>query len=199
MSGQPMFSWMNPKLEVRQTDRCGRGVFARKPVEKGEMLFVMGGHILTIEDDNEMRGDVADKGIEISEKFMIGPRSSEDLERMPQHYINHSCDPNAGFKGQIFVVALREILAGEQVTYDYAMVMCPDPESNTFFQMECRCGSPRCRGVVTEDDWEIPELQARYAGYFQWYLEEKIRRRRSGEECPPVDRSYRNLPPPWEK
>lgn len=194
-----MFSWMNPKLEVRQTDRYGRGVFAKELVAKGEMLFVMGGYILTTEDDNALRGEVADKGIEISEKFMIGPRSPEDLERMPEHYVNHSCDPNAGFKGQIIMVALRKILASEEVTYDYAMVSFPDPESNTFFRMECLCGSRHCRGWFAEDDWEIPELQERYSGYFQWYLEEKIRRRRSGEEAPPADRSYRNLPSPWEK
>lgn len=147
---------MNPKLEVRKTDSYGRGVFAKELVEKDEMLFVMGGYILTNEDDNAMRYDVADKGIEISEKFMIGPRSAEDLARMPQHYVNHSCDPNAGFKGQIFMAALREIPAGEQAAYDYAMVMCPDPESNTFFRMECRCGAPSCRGSVTDDDWKLP-------------------------------------------
>jgi len=56
-----MFSWMNPKLEVRQTERIGKGVFAKEAIKQGEMLFVMGGYILTIEDENNLKGIVADK------------------------------------------------------------------------------------------------------------------------------------------
>jgi uncharacterized protein len=105
----PMFSWMNPKLEVRMTKHYGKGVFAKVAIKKGEILFVMGGYILTIEDENNLQGVVADKPIEISEQFSIGPRKTADLERMPQHYVNHSCDPNAGFKGQIFMMAMKKI------------------------------------------------------------------------------------------
>lgn len=114
MPKQPplMFSWMNPKLEVRMTDRYGKGVFAKEAIKKGEMLFVMGGYILTIEDENNLKGVVADKPIEISEQFSIGPRKPSDLDRMPQHYVNHSCNPNAGFKGQIFMMAMRDIAGG---------------------------------------------------------------------------------------
>lgn len=107
-----MFSWMSPKLEVRSTDRYGKGVFAKEAIKKGEMLFVMGGYILTIEDENNLQGVVADKPIEISEQFSIGPRKPADLDRMPQHYVNHSCNPNAGFKGQIFMMAMRNIGGG---------------------------------------------------------------------------------------
>src|SRR5450631_4469314 len=109
-----MFSWMNPKLEVRMTDRCGKGVFTNKTITKNEMLFVMGGYILTIEDENNLQGIVADKPIEISEQFSIGPRKLADLDRMPQHYVNHGCNPNAGFKGQIFMMAMRKIVGGEE-------------------------------------------------------------------------------------
>ena len=147
-------------------------------VEKDEMLFVMGGSILTIEDENRLRGVVADKPIEISEHFSIGPRNAAELRRMPQHYVNHSCVPNAGFKGQIFMVAMQPIRAGEEITYDYAMVMHASPQSTTFFTMECQCGSHDCRKRVTENDWTRPELQRRYDGYFQWFLQEKIFRNR---------------------
>lgn len=169
-----MFSWMNPKLEVRETGHYGKGVFATGEIAADEMLFVMGGYVLTIEDENNLRGVVADKPIEISEHFSIGPRRPADLVRMPQHYVNHSCEPNAGFKGQIFLQAMRWIEPGEEITYDYAMVMHSSPESSSFFTMECRCGRPGCRGVVSENDWNIPELQQRYGGWFQWFLQEKI-------------------------
>ncbi|MGK2915943.1 MAG: SET domain-containing protein [Porticoccaceae bacterium] len=176
MSKPRLLSWMNPQLEVRDTDRYGKGVFvADGPIARGEMLFVMGGSILTIADENRLRGVVADKPIEISEHFSIGPRTAAELRCMPQHYVNHSCEPNAGFNGQIFMVAMRSIAADEEITYDYGMVMHASPESTTFFAMECQCGTGQCRGVVTENDWQSADLQRRYDGYFQWFLQEKIR------------------------
>jgi SET domain-containing protein len=85
--------------------------------------------------------------------------------------INHSCDPNLGFKGMIELVALRDIGSGEQVTFDYAMCM-----TESYGDMECWCGSERCRGRFTGNDWKLPELQQRYRGHFQPYIEEKITR-----------------------
>ncbi|MCL4682941.1 MAG: SET domain-containing protein-lysine N-methyltransferase [Rhodocyclaceae bacterium] len=177
----PLFSWMHPALEIRETGRYGNGVFATRSLAKDEILIVMGGYILTIVDENRLTGVVADKPIEISDRFSIGPRTPEDLHRMPQHYVNHSCDPNAGFKGQLFLVAMRAISPGEEIAYDYAMVMHPSPKSAAIFSMQCHCGSSQCRGRVTEDDWRKPELQARYDGYFQWFLQDKIERLRNRE------------------
>jgi len=171
-----MFSWMNSKLEVRETGKFGKGVFAKQVIKKDEMLIVMGGYILTIEDDNNLRGVVADKPIEISDYFFIGPRKPSDLDLMPQHYVNHSCDPNAGFKGQIFMVAIRDIKKGEEISYDYAMVMNSDERSNSYFKLECKCGALNCRKVITEDDWQIKKLQKKYEGYFQYFLQEEIRK-----------------------
>lgn len=188
---------MNPKLEISETNKYGKAstavlhkdtkvyrktgkynkaIFAKEDIRKGEMLFVMGGYILTIEDDNKAKGVVADKAIEISDIFFVGPRKPSDLDRMPQHYVNHSCDPNAGFKGQIFMVAMRNIREGKEITYDYAMVMNAHPASNTYFKMKCLCGTKKCRGTITEDDYKRPELQERYDGYFQWFLQERIRK-----------------------
>ena len=173
-----MYSWMHPALEVRATHRYGQGVFATTSLAKDEILIVMVGYILTIEDENASEGVVADKPIELSDRFSIGPRTLDDLARMPQHYINHSCDPNSGFNGQIFLVAMRDITAGEEIAYDYAMVMHSSPDSDSYFSMTCHCGSPFCRGVVKEDGWQQPELQARYDGYFTWILQGRIDRQK---------------------
>ncbi len=190
-----MFSWMNPKLSVKQTERYGKGdlpdlvdgkkvykktkgagygVFANTAIKKGETLFVMGGYILTIEDENELTGIVADKPIEISENFSISPRKPSDIPKMPQHYVNHSCNPNAGFDGQIFMVAMRSIKPGDEIVYDYGMLMHSNTDSNSEYSFKCLCGSKLCRGVVTENDWKRKELQVRYDGFFQHYLQKKI-------------------------
>lgn len=182
MSRQKPFSWMHPNLEIRDTERCGKGIFvASGRIAKDDVLFVMGGSILTIEDENQLTGVVADKPIEISEQFSIGPRNAAELRRMPQHYVNHSCDPNAGFKGQIFLVAMTPIYMGQEITYDYAMVMHSNPASDSYFKMACQCGASTCRQWIAEDDWLRLDLQVRYDGYFQWFLQEKILRLNSRE------------------
>ena len=90
-------------------------------------------------------------------------------------FLNHSCEPNAGFKGQIAIVAMRDIGSGEQITIDYAMVLYHSPHGPAY-QLDCRCGAPTCRGVVTDDDWKIEALQERYRGWFQPFLQQEIER-----------------------
>ncbi len=84
--------------------------------------------------------------------------------------INHSCDPNVGFRGNVIYVALRDIAAGEELFHDYAMERSDD------YTLDCRCGSRLCRGKVTGDDWKLPELQRRYGDYFSIYLRRKFQR-----------------------
>ena len=174
--GRRMFSWMNDNIEIKETPKYGKGVFSNKNIKKGEKIIVMGGYIFDIKSENNLNSFNCDKPIEISEEFSFSPTIKSDIDLMPQHYINHSCNPNVGFKGQVFIVAKRDIKKGEEITYDYSMVMCSNPKSNSYFTFKCLCGSKNCRGTVTEDDWKIPELQKKYAGYFQWYLEEKIKK-----------------------
>jgi hypothetical protein len=71
--------------------------------------------------------------------------------RHPVNFLNHSCDPNAGYDGADHIVALVRIAAGEQILMDYG--------TYTFsfdHDFACRCGALRCRGKVTRNDW--PEL-----------------------------------------
>jgi len=57
--------------------------------------------------------------------------------------VNHSCAPNVGMGGNVLLVAMREIAAGEELTIDYALFL-GDPG----FSMDCRCRTAACRGVV---------------------------------------------------
>ena len=68
--------------------------------------------------------------------------------RHPVNFINHSCEPNAGYDGADAIVALRRISAGEEICMDYGTF------SFSFdHEFTCRCGSPWCRGQVRRDDW----------------------------------------------
>jgi hypothetical protein len=82
-------------------------------------------------------------------------------------FLNHSCEPNVGFGGNVVLVAMRDIRPGEELTTDYALF---DDYDGT---MECHCGTPSCRGTVSGRDWQRAELQRRYRPYFSWYLQRR--------------------------
>ena len=168
-SSKRAFSWMNPKLEVRKTEERGDGVFAQKNIKKDELMAVFGGYVLTLEEENKLTEGLTDTGVQIHDNFVLTSKESKE----DSDYFNHSCNPNVGFKGQIFLVAMRDIEPNEEVAFDYAMVLYGNNESDEY-GFKCLCGSKNCRGHITEDDWKIPELQKKYDGYFQYFLQEKI-------------------------
>jgi hypothetical protein len=60
-------------------------------------------------------------------------------------FINHSCNPNCETEdddGRIFVMAIRDIAAGEELTYEYNLYDSDDAEG------ECYCGTTKCRGTM---------------------------------------------------
>jgi len=167
------YSWLHPDLEKRCSPTQGCGVFATADVKKGERVAIFGGKIMLIDDMYKMPAEIQHLPMQIEERFVLGPPGSvpEDTE-----FFNHSCCPNSGFKGQIFLVAMRDIKAGEEITFDYAMTVSESVGSDMVFCMKCSCGSSLCRGTITEQDWMLPELQVRYNGYFSPYIQEKIER-----------------------
>lgn len=122
----------------------------------------------------------ADYALQIAEDLVIGAANADEIEDVD--LFNHSCEPNAGIRGQILLAAMRDIAAGEEITFDYATVLCRSPHEESAedksrpYGFECKCGTPTCRGRITVDDWRIPDLQRKYAGWFSWYLQEKIYR-----------------------
>jgi SET domain-containing protein len=167
------FSWINPDLGVRHKEKKERGVFAKKFVKKGELLSIFGGYIIGIADEKKLPCEFNDTGVQIHDNFVLGIRKKSELEAAD--YINHSCDPNAGFKGQIFLVAIRDIKKGEEIAFDYAMAVSVSRKVRRY-NLRCDCGAKNCRGIITNDDWKIPELQKKYDGFFQLYLQEKIKK-----------------------
>lgn len=163
-----MFSWMNPKLEVRNTKKYGKGVFAKRGLKKDEVLAVFGGYIMTLKEENSLPKAISDLSLQISDNFVLGPNDVNSLQSAD--FFNHNCEPNAGFRGQIFLVAMQNIMSNEQVCFDYAMTV----GGKRPYSFKCLCGSKNCRKVITNTDWGNPELQKIYKGYFQWYLQEKI-------------------------
>jgi uncharacterized protein len=161
------FSYLSPKTEVRAApEKGGFAVFAHHPLEKDEIICVWTGRVLTYDEMLSLTSDDKSHTIQVDEGLYLGPLTPQ-VE--PADGINHSCDPNAGIRGQISLVAMRPIAAGEEITFDYAMA-----DSTPFDEFPCTCGAPTCRGQVTGNDWQRPELWERYKGYFSAYLDRRI-------------------------
>jgi hypothetical protein len=108
-------------------------------------------------------------GIQIADNLFIAPVSEQERESS-MLYLNHSCDHDLGIRGEIRFVAMHDIHAGEELTHQWAMTDDDD------YRVECRCGSPNCRTLVTGKDWRCSDLQKRYSGYFSAYLARKTGR-----------------------
>ncbi len=63
---------------------------------------------------------------------------------------------------------MREIAPGEELCHDWAMTDDLD------YEMACHCGADVCRDRITGQDWRIPALQQKYAGYFAWHVQRRI-------------------------
>ena len=161
-------SYLSPKTAVRESKIHGRGLFATSDVAKGEILAVKGGHIVSREVlRRKITPRLGPVEIQIDDDLFIAPVTDEEREGS-MLYSNHSCDANLGLRGEITLVAMRDIRAGEELTHDWAVT------DNDDYSVECNCDAPNCRKILTGKDWQRPELQKRYAGYFSPYLARKV-------------------------
>ena len=161
-------SYLSPKTEVRESKIHGRGLFATADIAKDEIVAVKGGHIV---DRKTLREKITPVfgpvEIQIDHDLFIAPVTREERE-LSMLYSNHSCDPNLGVRGEITFASMRDIRAGEELTHDWAMT------DDDIYSIECNCGASNCRKILTGKDWQRPDLQKRYAGYFSVYLARKI-------------------------
>ena len=169
MSRQQLnLTYFSHKVEKRASSIEGRGLFSKYSIEKGEIVVVKGGYILTKNQPNEIGKELGPSEIQITENLFIGPTTEKEREGGMMH-LNHSCEPNLGLQGQIVYVALRDIGIDEELTFDYAM---NDDDPNEI--MKCQCGAESCRRVITGVDWKRPEIQSKYNGYFSWFIQRRI-------------------------
>ncbi|MBN1913314.1 MAG: SET domain-containing protein-lysine N-methyltransferase [Candidatus Omnitrophica bacterium] len=171
-------SYLSKKVKLVCSAIDRKGIFARKPIKKGEAISVWGGFIITEGDFRKLAKsqfkNIEDYATKVADGFYLVSCRSGKLE--DDDFFNHSCNPNAGIKGHLMMVAMRDIAAGEEITYDYAMT---DADFNYSFR--CNCKAKSCRKVIKTTDWKNPSLQRKYKGYFSWYIQEKIKALKSAK------------------
>jgi uncharacterized protein len=167
--------WLHADVEVRTSDIAGRGLFARVPIPAATVVSRLGGRLVDSETLREL--------IEGSEEFVdsIVVDEDEHLLLSPgsnNRFGNHACDPNLGWVDEYSLETLRDLAADEELLTDYATSTV-----EATYLLRCHCDSYRCRQMVEGTDWQIPQLQRRYAGHWVPYIQRLIRAR------PPVSES----------
>ena len=133
----------DPKFEVRETGKYGKGIFAKRDISKGEIITKFTGEIITLKEDlkrvrkGEMRND---------DGFQIGEEKYLALDPIPILF-NHSCSPNAAFRKKSELFAIKNIKKGEEITYDYSSTAGSNI-TDKMWTMSCKCGSPNCRKLL---------------------------------------------------
>jgi uncharacterized protein len=140
-------------LVVRPSPIHSVGVYATKPIRKGARVVEYKGPRITPEEaDRRYDG--------VSRTYLYGLDDGKtviDGEGLGA-YLNHSCDPNCEvdeIKGRVWLFAMRDIAAGEELVWDYNLYDDEEPAP-------CHCGSRKCRGTMYSREW-IATLRRREA------------------------------------
>ena len=85
-------------------------------------------------------------------------------------WINHSCKPNCEADeegGRVFIKALRNIKAGEELFYDYGLIIDAPYTKKLLAEYPCWCGAKNCRGTLLapkDDDKKKSKKSKKKAG-----------------------------------
>lgn len=139
---------------VKQSTLHGTGVFALRDIPAGTRIIEYGGKRITPEQADALHPVNPDDPFHTfffslsSGKVIDGGDKGNDAR-----WINHSCGPNCeaqeGTSGKrVYIVALQDIPAGEELFYDYGLVMEGRITKKLKQQYLCLCGTPTCRGTM---------------------------------------------------
>ena len=133
----------------------GTGGFARHDIANGTRIIEYLGEKIT-KEESLVR-------CEKNNEYIFALGDTEDLDGNvdwnPARFLNHSCAPNCEAQledGHIWVVAIREIRAGEELTFNYGY------DLEDYREHPCKCGAPGCVGyIVAEEFFEHVRRQRR--------------------------------------
>ncbi len=128
---------MKKVYTVKPSKIHGKGIFAVHPVKRGGIIFKIPGVIVRREIKNAKQSLRLVNWIEIAKDTWINPN------RTTVRNFNHSCDPNAIITPRHSVKAIKDIKAGDEITFDYSLT-----DTDTYWKVTCTCGAKNCRKVI---------------------------------------------------
>ncbi len=140
------------RIQVRRSGVHGKGVFALAPIRKGEAVIEYKGELIAWPEALRRHPhDPTDPHhtfyFHIDDARVIDAKVGGNSAR----WINHACTPNCeadDVDGRIFIKALRTLKPGEELFYDYGLIIDLRYTAKLKKQFECRCGTTACRGTM---------------------------------------------------
>ncbi len=140
------------RIQVRKSGVHGKGVFSAAKLEKGEVLIEYLGEVITWKEALRRHPhDPLDPNhtfyFHIDDKHVIDGKQGGNSSR----WINHSCKPNCEADedgGRVFIKALRNIKPGEELFYDYGLIIDARYTPKLLAEYPCWCGAKKCRGTL---------------------------------------------------
>lgn len=132
-------------LIVKSSSLHGAGVYTTAPIKKGARVLEYTGPRLTVKECEGLYADT-----EVTYLFAMDDHKIIIDGFGIAAFVNHSCDPNCEtdqIKDRIWILALRNIAAGEELTYDYCLFDADPGEL-----APCYCGSKNCRGTMYSEE-----------------------------------------------
>ena len=165
-SSTPRAARTNPWIRVARSRIHGNGVYARTDIPAGTRLIEYIGERIT-KAESRRREDARLERLrrgqdgcvtifELNQRHDIDGRSAKNIARM----INHSCAPNSRseiIRGRIWILANRDIPAGEEITFDYGFSF------SEWRLHPCRCGAKNCPGFIVNapQRWRVRKIVQR--------------------------------------
>jgi len=150
---------MSRRFVARRSPIHGNGVFATAPIARGEEIIEYKGKLLTPDEADALYGDGGETGhtflFTLNEQYVIDANQRGNTAR----WINHSCAPNCRAvveesasgdpcKDKVVIETIRAIKPGEELTYDYGIVLEVPHTARLKKLWKCLCGSPKCTGTL---------------------------------------------------
>lgn len=139
-------------VKVGRSKLHGRGLFAAVDMPKGTYVMEYRGERIPKKESDRRTNKQWDDGrvytFELSTRYDLDGDVKSNLARLA----NFSCDPNCESINEdsrkVWIVAVRDIKAGDEITYDYNFPLIEPPPI-------CRCGAAKCRGYIVGSDHKI--------------------------------------------
>jgi SET domain-containing protein len=130
-------------LILRSSAIHAAGCYTTHPIRKGTRVLEYDGPRMTKAEADTLYEDRV-----VTYLFGFGDKGHVIDGFGTGMFLNHSCDPNCETVEEderIFIVAIRNIAAGEELVYEYHLYDSDDACAN------CYCGAPQCRGTMFSD------------------------------------------------
>ena len=149
------------KIEARLSPIHGNGVFATAAIAAGERIIRYKGDLRTHDEVDEEYGGQEENGhtflFTVNDDYVIDGNHNSNVAR----WINHSCDPNCeavveeddkgrSHEDKVFIEAIRDIAEGEELTYNYGIVLEERHTPKLKKLWACHCGADNCTGTLLQ-------------------------------------------------